>query len=82
MKLTWANNTWYWLRLRVDPDGDGINSVFGKVWVADAVTPEPKLWQMQWNDANLPKPIRRGLAGICAGSIDGLSQFEVDYILI
>ena len=26
----WTNNVWYWLRLRVDPKGDGTNDLFGK----------------------------------------------------
>jgi hypothetical protein len=78
----WTNNTWYWMRLRLAPKEDGTNSLFGKFWVADGVTPEPAKWQMTWADSKLPKPLRTGNAGITASSVDGLGQFEVDYILI
>jgi len=80
--LGWSNNTWYWLRLRLDPKGDGTNSAFGKVWVADGATPEPADWQLTWKDSAIPKPLRSGYAGITGSSIDGLGNFEVDYILI
>jgi hypothetical protein len=80
--LGWANDVWYWLRLRLDPMADGTNDVFGKVWVADGLTPEPAEWQMLWADASLPTPLHSGWAGITGSSLDGLSQFEVDYVLI
>jgi hypothetical protein len=78
--LGWDNKVWYWLRLRLDPKADGVNSLFGKVWVADGVTPEPSQWQMKW--APGPTPMHSGWAGITACSAGGLSQLEVDYVLI
>ena len=78
----WTNNVWYWLRLRLDPKADGVNDVFGKVWVADGVTPEPADWQLKWPDSSIPKPLRTGFAGITGSSIDGFAQTEVDYVLI
>ena len=86
----WTNNVWYWLRLRVDPKADGTNDLYGKVWVADGLTPEPTDWQSKWKDSgtgSTPKPLRSGLAGIAGTSVDpsgtnGLAYFEVDYILI
>ncbi|MBI4661655.1 MAG: hypothetical protein HY735_22760, partial [Verrucomicrobia bacterium] len=82
----WTNNVWYWLRMRLDPRADGTNSLFGKVWVADGVTPEPANWQLTWRDSAIPKPLRKGFAGIAGSSVDGsgngLGHLEVDYILI
>jgi len=78
----WTNNTWYWMRLRLDPKMDGTNTVFGKAWVADGTTEEPKDWQLRWADSTIPKPLRTGFAGITGASIDGIGNFEVDYILI
>jgi hypothetical protein len=84
--LGWTNNVWHWLRLRVDPKADGLNDLFGKVWVADGVTPEPADWQLNWPDSGIPKPLRTGFAGIAGSSVDtsgnGLGHREVDYILI
>jgi len=74
----WTNGVWYWMRLKMY----GTNGVFGKVWGADGVTPEPTDWQMTWAGTALTKPLHSGYAGITASSGDGLSQFEVDYILI
>ncbi len=78
----WTNNTWYWLRLRQDPRMDGSNTVFGKVWLADWVTPEPAGWQLTWADSALPTPHRTGYAGLTASSNDGLAQYEVSYFLL
>ena len=84
--LGWTNNVWYWLRLRLDPKGDNTNDLFGKVWVANGVTPEPSDWQLKWADSAIPKPLRKGFAGISGSSVDssgnGLGHLEVDYILI
>ena len=83
--LGWQANTWYWLRVRLDPKMDGVNDLFGRVWAADGVTPEPSEWQMTWTDSSvpkLPKPLRSGYAGITGSSINGVAEFDVDYILI
>ena len=80
--LGWSNDTWYWLRLRLDPKADGTNTAYGKVWVADGTTAEPDAWQLIWKDSAVPKPLRTGFAGITGSSIGGVGQFEVDYILI
>ncbi|MCI0538315.1 MAG: immunoglobulin domain-containing protein, partial [Verrucomicrobiales bacterium] len=74
--LDWENNTWYWLRLRqTGPDAPA--NLNGKVWLADGTVPEPDQWQLNWG-----RDGRVGLAGIVGSSIDGISDFEVDYILI
>ncbi len=78
----WTNGTWYWLRLRLDPKADGTNDLFGKVWVADGQTPEPAHWLMRWSDSSMKKPLHSGWAGITGCSSKGLSQFDVDYVLI
>ena len=82
LPTTWANNTWFWLRLRQEPNATGgTNDVFAKAWPADGVTPEPTNWQMSWNYIPTRTP-RSGFAGITGSSIDGVGNFEVDYILI
>jgi hypothetical protein len=78
----WANNTWYWLRLRQQSKMDGTNTVFAKVWPADWTTPEPASWQLLWPDSSLPTPHHLGLAGLTAASIDAMAQYEVSYVLI
>ncbi|MBU6399107.1 MAG: immunoglobulin domain-containing protein [Verrucomicrobia bacterium] len=91
LEVTWMNNAWYWMRLRLAPLEDGTNSVFAKVWLADGQTPEPSDWQLRWGPnsflSKLPNPLRSGYAGITAcsgygGINNGLAQFEVSYILI
>jgi uncharacterized protein YbaP (TraB family) len=87
LNLDWKPNTWYWMRLRLEPlASGGPNDVFGKVWTADGATPEPPAWQLVWPDSSMPKPLRNGFAGITGSSswpdVEGLAQFEVDYILI
>jgi hypothetical protein len=81
-KLDSQTNVWYWLRLKQEKDAEGgTNDVFAKVWIADGATPEPANWQMTWN--YIPARTERvGLAGIAGSSIDGVGNFEVDYILI
>ena len=68
----WTTGEWYWLRLKYDVTG-----VYGKVWEADGVAEEPDAWVV-WDRPNE----RTGYAGIAATSREGLSAFEVDYILI
>ncbi len=82
LKEDWAINSWYWMRLRQDPNANGgTDDVFGKVWKADGKTDEPSDWQLKWN--YIPaRTARTGFAGITGSSIEGLGSFEVDYILI
>jgi hypothetical protein len=82
LKLDWETNVWYWLRLKQEKDaGGGVNDVFAKAWLADGKTPEPSDWQMSWN--YIPaRTERSGFAGITGSSIDGIGNFEVDYLLI
>ncbi|HXI53396.1 MAG TPA: immunoglobulin domain-containing protein, partial [Candidatus Saccharimonadales bacterium] len=83
-QFNWQNNTWYWLRLRHDPNAaaqGGVNDVFGKIWPADGSTAEPAAWQDVY-DYIPSRSARTGYAGLVAGSTGGLSEFEVDYILI
>ena len=80
----WKNATWYWVRLRHEPDaafGGGTDDVFAKVWLADGSAPEPVGWQNTWNYTGAGFS-RSGFAGIVAGSSGGLSEFEVDYFLL
>ncbi|HUT35012.1 MAG TPA: PEP-CTERM sorting domain-containing protein [Planctomycetota bacterium] len=79
----WSLDTYYWVRVRHDPNMIGSDDSFGKIWLADGLAPEPAGWQVQWasNDT------RTGYAGITGGSVasNGAASpavFEVDYILI
>jgi hypothetical protein len=78
LKIEWQTNTWYWLRLRQTGSSsvDGTN-LFAKAWLGDGSTPEPADWQLAW-----ARDDRVGYAGIVGSSIGGLSEYEVDYILI
>ena len=80
--FTWTNDTWYWIRLRQEPGGASLGGgdVFAKIWPGDGSLPEPAGWQA-WSYLS-SRPVRTGFAGITAGSSDGISEFEVDYILI
>ena len=82
--IVWQNNLWYWLRLRQEPNAaaqGGVNDVFAKMWLADGSAPEPAGWQLTW-DYTPANGTRAGYAGITPGSLGGVSEFEVDYILI
>jgi len=79
----WQTNTWYWMRLRQDPNAaslGGVNDVFGKIWLGDGTQAEPANWQLTW-DYTPSQAERTGFAGITASS-GGAFQFDVDYILI
>jgi len=79
----WQPNTWYWIRLRQEPNTaslGGVNDVFGKIWLADGSQAEPANWQLTW-DYTPGQAQRTGFAGITASS-GGAFQFDVDYILI
>lgn len=81
--FVWTTGTWYWVRLRHEVDAvwhDGSSDVFAKVWPADGVSVEPSSWRA-WDYTSWLAP-RAGWAGITAGSSGGLSEFEVDYVLI
>jgi len=81
----WGTNVWYWLRLRHEVNlGSGQFDAFGKAWLADGTAPEPSDWQVRWDRYPVAAP-RTGaglFAGITGGSINGISVFEVDYVLI
>jgi len=81
----WVTNTWYWLRLRHEVNlGTGQADAFGKAWLADGTAPEPADWQVRWDryPAAAPRTGSGLFAGITGGSINGISVFEVDYVLI
>jgi hypothetical protein len=81
--FVWQLNTWYWIRLRQEPNAasqGGVNDVFAKIWLADGTQTEPANWQLTW-DYTPAKPTRTGFAGITASSGSPF-QFDVDYILI
>ena len=82
--FVWQNNTWYWLRLRHEPNAasqGGVNDVFGKIWLADGSQAEPAGWQMTY-DYTPTRAARTGFAGIAATSTGGTADFDVDYVLI
>lgn len=84
MASAWQDNTWYWLRLRHEPNAvslGGANDVFGKIWLADGSQAEPATWQMTY-DYTPSRTSRTGFAGIAATSLGGTSEFDVDYVLI
>src|SRR6266853_1546186 len=82
--FAWQINTWYWMRLRQEPNAasqGGVKDVFGKIWAADGTVAEPANWQLTW-DYTPTYFTRSGYAGITASSAGGVLQFDVDYILI
>ncbi len=82
--FVWQANTWYWMRLRQEPDAaaqGGLNDVFAKLWPADGTVAEPTGWQLLWDYASVGT-VRAGFAGIAASSSGGLLDFDVDYALI
>ncbi len=84
LPFVWQNNTWYWLRLRHEPNAasqGGVNDVFGKIWLADGSQAEPASWQATY-DYIPTRTARTGFAGIGATSLGGTAEFEVDYVLI
>src|SRR5688572_10309547 len=84
LAFAWQNNTWYWLRLRHEPNAaalGGVNDVFGKIWLADGSQAEPGAWQMTY-DYTPTRTTRTGFAGIAASSTGGTAEFDVDYVLI
>ncbi len=84
LSVAWQNNTWYWLRLRHEPNSaalGGVNDVFGKIWKADGTEPEPAAWQITY-DYTPSRSALTGFAGIAATSSGGTAEFDVDYVLI
>src|SRR6185436_14500973 len=82
--FAWQNNTWYWLRLRHEPNAasqGGVNDVFGKIWLADGSQAEPAAWQMAY-DYTPTRSARTGFAGLAATSTGGTAEVDVDYVLI
>src|SRR6185436_18751601 len=82
--FAWQNDTWYWLRLRHEPNAasqGGVNDVFGKIWLADGSQAEPAGWQLSY-DYIPSRTARVGSAGLAATSTSGPAEFDVDYILI
>jgi hypothetical protein len=78
LDIDWEDNTWYWLRLRQTTSlPEETPNIQAKVWLADGTVPEPGEWQMEWTRAD-----RVGFAGLVGSSVGGLSEYEVDYILI
>jgi hypothetical protein len=88
LNFVWQTNTWYWLRLRQEPDATsqgGANDVFAKIWLADGTVAEPTNWQLTWNYTPA-RSVRSGYAGVMAGSTAGgptdYSELDVDYCLV
>jgi hypothetical protein len=81
--FVWQPNTWYWIRLRHEPNAasqGGVKDAFAKIWLADGTQAEPANWQLTWDYTPL-NPTRSGFAGITASS-GGAFQFDVDYFLL
>jgi len=79
---TWQKETWYWLRLRQEFDGDGVNDGFAKVWLADGDTAEPANWSQVYNFAHFIDEVRRGYAGVGAAKTGSPGEARFDYVLI
>lgn len=79
-----TTNQWYWIRLRHDRSSTpGGTDVFGKVWRADGMEPEPEPWTSWDYFPNATNEEFRGYAGISGTLRNTLGDaFEVDYILI
>src|SRR5690606_37486189 len=75
---TWTTNTWYWLRVRHQPNASsGAADLFARIWKADGLTSEPVTWQT-W-DYYPANPLRSGFAGLIAPES---SDLECDFILL
>ncbi|MFN3326313.1 MAG: PQQ-binding-like beta-propeller repeat protein [Bryobacteraceae bacterium] len=61
VKFAWKPDTWYRLKLRVEPTADGKVKALGKAWAAG--DPEPQEWIIERVD---PIPNRQGSPGIYA----------------
>src|SRR5204863_8529203 len=84
LAFAWQNNTWYWLRLRHEPNAaslGGVNDAFGKIWLADGSQAEPASWQVTYQYTP-PLSARAGFAGLGGTSSSGVAEFDVDYVLI
>jgi hypothetical protein len=79
-----STNQWYWLRLRHDRSSTpGGADLFGKIWRADGMEPEPEAWNSWDYFPSATNQEFRGYAGISGTLRNTLGDaFEVDYILI
>lgn len=79
-----TTNQWYWLRLRHDRSSTpGGADVFGKIWRADGMEPEPEAWNSWDYFPSATNEEMGGYAGISGTLRNTLGDaFEVDYILI
>ncbi len=68
--LEWAADTWYTMKMRVEPRADGTSLVQGKVWKRG--DPEPAAWTIEKVDTI---PHRRGSPGLYG---DGISNVFFD----
>jgi hypothetical protein len=59
--FAWKADTWYRIKLRVEPTSDGKVRALGKAWPASE--PEPEKWNIERVD---PVPNLTGSAGIYA----------------
>jgi Lamin Tail Domain len=82
--FVWQPDTWYWLRLRHEPNAasqGGVDDVFARIWLGDGSEPEPSGWQLTWDYTPGSSP-RQGFSGITASSSGGRFEFDLDYVLI
>jgi outer membrane protein assembly factor BamB len=70
----WAVDTWYRMKLRVEPRSDGTTLVQGKVWRADQ--PEPSAWTVEKVDRIGHRQGSPGLYG------DGISPLHFDNLRV
>jgi hypothetical protein len=70
----WAPNTWYRMKLSVEPQAKGTTLVRGKVWPKDQ--PEPSAWTIEKTD---PIGHAMGAPGLYA---DGISDLHFDNLRV
>ena len=70
----WAPNTWYRMKLRVDPQANGTTLIRGKVWPTGQ--PEPAAWTIQKTDRI---PHVKGSPGVYG---DGISDVMFDNLRV
>jgi len=70
----WDVDTWYRMKLRVEPRDDGTTLVQGKVWRADQ--PEPSAWTVEKVD---PIGHRQGAPGLYG---DGIAEMNFDNLRV
>lgn len=78
LPLGWRTNSWYWLRMRHQPNAlSGYPDLWARLWPADGEAQEPDAWTT-WRDYYPAESAVTGFTGISAGQ----GEFEIDWLLI